>query len=333
MSGATDVTVEFIDRQSLDSAAWDAHVIATSGNPTQLAAFGGLGGAARTPVYAQLRRGPDIVLRWLFYRTGLAGGLSYLDIRSEPTSQDPAWVGAVLRAAVQRFKPFRIVFDDIVCNRWQSSDALTSLGFDTLNPHGTVALDLRIGWDALRAGMQKRRRNRVNRGPRDGLFFEEQSDAAAVARLYPLVQQTLASGGAATPRFEHVLAHAQILCFAGIGRLFFATRDGIDYGAIFDFVTPKLALGWLGGTRADAPASTGCFLQWSVIERLSAEGVATYDLGGVDTQAPQGSKGARIRESKQRYGGLVSEHCGGTRTRGPVRAALYDRMMRLRRGA
>lgn len=324
-----DLVVEFVPEQELDATAWNAQVSATSGNPTQLAAFGSLGGATRKPVFAQVRRGQDVVLRWLFYRAGFAG-LSYLDIRSEPTHDDTALMQAVLDAAIKQFRPFRIKFYDMVYSRWQFEDALKALGFDAIQRYGTVVLDLSLGPETLRANMHKKQRSSFNRGGRDGLILDEQSNAGGVDRLYPIIEQTLTRGGAHTPRKDYIRAHAESLCSTGHGRLFFATLEGQDMGATFEFVTPKLALGWLGGTRDDAPASTGNFLQWSIIELLSEEGVGTYDLGGADILAGEGSKGAKILKSKLRYGGELTEHCGAVQTRGRLRAAAYDTLMRLR---
>ena len=325
-----DLSVEFVDGRELDRAAWDAHVIATSGNPTQLAAFGELGGALRVPIYAEVRRGAAVVLRWLFYRAGIRPGLAYLDIRSEPTNEDPERVAAVLCEAVRRFRPFRIVFQNRVYSRWRSAETLSALGFDTLHPHGTVVLDLTQSHAELRHGIEKKQRNRINRGERDGLILVEQSNPAGAARLYPFYQATMTRSGAKMHDRDYVIAHAEALCAAGYGRIFFAHRDGVDYGAGFDIVNPARALAWIGGTCADAPASTWNWLRWAIITRLQAEGVAAYDLGGADTEAAEGSKGARIIKSKLRYGGVFTHHYGGTRTYGPLRAAFYDRLMRLR---
>ena len=314
---------------TVDRAAWDAHVIATSGNPTQLAAFGGLGGAMRRPLFIEVWRGDAVVLRWLVYRAG-PPGLRFIDIHSEPTTQAPELVGPALDAAIRRIGPFRVQFHDMVFSRWRSADDLAAIGLGPAQRYGTVCLDLAPGPEALRAAMHKKQRASVNKGAREGLELVEASTPDAVARLAPIIEQTLARGGGAAPNRAHIAAHAEALCPAGHGRIFFARRNGEDLGAAFKFVTPTLALGWLGGTRDDAPPTTGNFLQWSIIEKLSDEGVAAYDLGGVDLDAAAGSKGANILRSKQRYGGEVTEHCGATLTRGRLRGLAYDTLMKLR---
>jgi len=325
-----NITVEFVPADQLDAKAWNAAVIASSGNPTQLAEFGSLGGTTRKPVFAQVWRDDKVVLRWLFYRAG-PPGLVFLDIRSEPTSDDASLMQAVLDEAIARFRPFRISFYDMVYSRWQSQEGLKSLGFEDVQRYGTVVVDLKLGPETLRANMHKKQRSSFNRGGRDGLVLNEQSDAAGVERLYPIIAQTLDRGDAEMPpNKDYILAHANTLCTAGYGRLFFATLDGKDMGAAFEFVTPKLALGWLGGTRDDAPGSTGNFLQWSIIELLSQEGVAAYDLGGADILAEEGSKGHRLLKSKLRYGGELTEHCGAVQTPGRLRALVYDTLMRIR---
>lgn len=332
MTRVRDYEVQLLDRDGVDADAWDAHVLATTANPTQLAAFGALGGALRRPVYAQLTRDGEVRLRWLFYVTGLRRGLLWLDIRSEPTGDDPAQLAAVLDAAIARFAPFRIVFDDMVYNRWSSGETLRALGFEQLHEHGTITLDLTQGPEAILAGMRKTHRNRVRRGERAGLKVEEQSDVDGAERAYPLIAATLERGGGHVPHAAYVREHARLLCPGGHARIFFATRDGADHGVIFDFVTRGVALGWLGGTHEDAAPGTGNFLQWRVFAQLSREGVACYDLGAVDVNAPPDSKGARILASKTRYGGELTRHYGGTRTLGRRRAALYDALLRVYRG-
>lgn len=317
--------------ERVDAQAWDAEVLAGSGNPTQLAAFGTLGGRLRRPVFARVWRGGALVLQWLFYVVGPFRGAVYLDIRSEPSRDDSRAVQAALAAASRRFLPFRIVLHDMVCNRWRSDETLRGLGFDRIQAHGTIALDLTRGSDSLWADLPKSRRRAIRRAEREGVVIEEQSDAAGAERAYPLIVDTLERGGGHVPRLEHVRGHAAALCRTGNARLFFATCDGADQGVIIDLVTPSMALGWLGGTRRDAPRGTGHLLQWRVIETMAADAVQAYDLGAVDTQAEPGSKGARILDNKRRYGGRLSHHYGGSWTTGAIRAGVYDRLLGLYR--
>ena len=328
MSARKDI-VELLDR--VDANTWDAEVLASCGNPTQLAAFGGLGGRLRRPVYARVWRNGVLMLQWLFYVVGPCRGAAYLDIRSEPSHAHAQAMQAVLDAAARRFSPFRIVFDDMVCNRWHSRDILRALGFEQIHTHGTIMLDLERGIDSLWADLHKSRRRDIRRGEREDIVIEEQSDAAGAERAWPLIADTLARGRGRMPRIEHVRAHAEALCPSDNARLFFATREGQDQAVIFDFVTPSMALGWLGGTREHAPRGTASLLQWRIIERMATVGVKTYDLGAVDTQAALDSKGARIFDSKRRYGGQLNHHCGGTCTTGVARTGVYDRLLGLYR--
>lgn len=318
--------IAFLDAASVDKAAWDSDVCVNTGNPTQLHAFSALGGKWHRPIYAEARRGDTVVLRWLLYEAGLPPFLRYLDVQSEPTSDDPTLIAAVLSAAEARFRPFEIRFHDVLRNRWRDAGMLRRLGFDEIRHHGTFALDLQRGPERLFREMHKTQRNRIQRARRAGITVTEVGAREGLRRMQPILNAALARSGQRPPSLMQLVGSAEALCRDGHGRLFVAERDGIDHGAVFDLVTPRCALAWVGATAAGAPPGTGNLLQWSAIETLARDGVAHYDLGGVELAAAPGSKGARIYESKRKYGGRLSHHYGGVKVCAPARARIWRRL-------
>lgn len=302
-----------------DPDGWDAGILELEGNPTQLSAFGSLGGWLRRPGYLHLVRG-EARLQWLVYLSRLVPGCWRIEARSEPTTNDPALVEDALAFLLRELRPVRFAFYDMVFSRWTDADWLQAHGFTPVEHFGTIELDLTIGIDALRSGMQKKQRNRVNLGRRTGLQLEALHGPDAPARVYALVQRTLARNAAPAPSLDYVQRMTEAL--GPQARLFAVTLEGRDVGTSFEIVTPGLALGWLAGTADNAPNGTSNFMQWSIIESLADEGVARYDLGGVDPDAPEGSKGARILHSKRKYGGALLHCYGGTRINRPLAARI-----------
>lgn len=298
---------------------WDAHVLEHAGNPTQLSAFGHLGGWLRRPGYLRLERGHER-LQWLIYLSRLVPGCWRIEARSEPTTSSPALVDEAIAFLLRELRPVRFAFYDMVFSRWTDADWLSKHRFTPVEHFGTIELDLSIGPDALRSGMQKKQRNRVNLGRRTGLQLESLRGPSAAPRVYNLVQRTLARNGAPAPSLDYVRRMAEAL--GDQAQLFAVTLDGRDVGTSFEIITPARALGWLAGTTDDAPNGTANFMQWAIIEHLAEQGVARYDLGGVDPDAPEGSKGARILHSKRKYGGALVHCYGGTRCDRPLAAHI-----------
>lgn len=326
------MSIHFLSAEQVDARAWDAAVLAGTGNVTQLHAYGELGGSRRRPLYVEIRAGDQVRLRWLMYLFEPLPGLRMLEVKSEPALgyEKPELLRDVLDAACAEFSPFRLRFYDMVLSRYAEQSLFSTGGYQTVLHFGSIVLELQQGEAALRAALQKKMRNRINKAEKSGLRLEQDSSHRGLQRLYPLLEQTLGRSGVAPPAYDYIAKHVDLLCAAGHARLYFAVAEGRDHGASMELVTPKLGLGWLGATADDALTGCSNFMQWEIIRQLAAEGVERYDLGGVDPEAPEGSKGASILAAKRKYGGELVHCWGGTRNLQPVRAAMFDLIQRLR---
>ena len=324
------MNVELLTAKQVDKQAWDAALLADHGNPTQLAAFGALGGRRRTPLYLQT---PE--LRWLMYRFDPLPGLRILDIRSEPFgpgSRDPQTVAYALAAASAAVRPMRVRFHDLVFNRWQAPELMPAAGLQPVPAYGSIQLDLQQEPAALRQGLQKKMRNRINKADKAGMQMLCGELENGIARLHRLLEVTMARSGGPTPDLNYLQQVYAQLAPQGAAELFIVQHEGRDVGASLELLTPKFALGWLAGTTDDAPTGLSNWMQWQIILRFAERGVARYDLGGVDLDAPPDSKGGRILTAKLKYGGELVHCAGGIADPLPWRAKAFDLLQRLRGG-
>lgn len=318
---------ELLSAETVDAAQWDQALLAANGNPTQLAHFGQLGGRRRQPVYV-VGTGQDCQLRWLVYRYDPLPAMCIVEARSEPfgigmTPEHVAGAVAALRAAL---RPIRVRIYDMVFCRHPEPTAIELAGLTPAPAFGSMVLDLTLGADALRSNLDKKLRNRVNKAERAGLTLEEDATDDGVARFHAALAQTMARTGG--PMIDRQFLRSAVRELAGAGhlRLFIARCDGRDVGASIELLTPQRALGWLAGTMDDAPTGTSNWMQWDIIRRFADEGVASYDLGGIDLAATEGSKGDGILRAKRKFGGQTVRYYGGTSNDQPLRAWLYDRL-------
>lgn len=318
----TPLDIDFRPASEIDAHAWDDFVRDHAGNPTQLAAFASLGGRLREGHCLTVRRGNQ-QLQWMVYLSQLLPGCPRVEIRSEPTTTDADLLTPAMDALVDLIAPVWVNFYDMVFSRFADADWLRAQGFTPVRHFGTIELDLTLGIEALRSGMQKKQRNRVNKGRREGMTLRHVDGPDAADQVYPLVRRTLDRNDADAPSLDYVRRVARSL--GGAARLYVVERSGEVIGSSFELVTPARALGWLAGTTDDAPNGTSNFMQWAIIEDLVEHGIARYDLGGVDPDAPPDSKGARLLHSKAKYGGALVHCYGGLRTLRPL-AARADRL-------
>lgn len=324
---------ELLTAEQLDKQAWDATLLADHGNPTQLAAFGALGGRRRTPLYVQAGTTTEPDFCWLMYRFDPLPGMRILDVRSEPfgpASRDLQTVAAALAAVSACLRPMRVRFHDLVFNRWQTPELMPAAGLQPVPAYGSIQLDLQQEPAALRQGLQKKMRNRINKADKADLQMLSGSVPDGIERLHTLLQETMARSGGPTPDLHYLQQVYETLAPSGAAELFIVQHEGRDVGASLELLTPKFALGWLAGTANDAPTGLSNWMQWQIILRFAEQGVERYDLGGVDLQAPADSKGGRILTAKLKYGGELVRCAGGIADLMPWRAKAFDLLQRLR---
>jgi CelD/BcsL family acetyltransferase involved in cellulose biosynthesis len=147
------------------------------------------------------------------------------------------------------------------------------------------------GWLARRSRAFRRNLRASRRRTRDaGVCFESlrpcgvEAAALAYARALDVERDTwktrTGNGVERGPMREFYALMLPRLAARGALRVLFATRDGVDLGYLYGGVSGDLFRGLQFGFRDELRGlGLGNALQAEAIERLCAEGIATYDLG------------------------------------------------------
>lgn len=177
----------------------------------------------------------------------------------------------------------------------------------------TVAIDLTRDVDQIFASFSKRRRSGIRKALRDEGF--ELTDESGLSRakfgeLYAIYEETAERDGFGIYKADTYYAMLEGL--ASHARVFVARRT--DSGTADAPQQPGRAVAWVivtsyegaavsyyAGASAEARHNNAVMLlRWHLMQQLKAEGVATYDLMGVDSERAPTLKG--VGDFKRQFG-------------------------------
>jgi lipid II:glycine glycyltransferase (peptidoglycan interpeptide bridge formation enzyme) len=183
-------------------------------------------------------------------------------------------------------------------------------GAPKVQPPVSRVIDLKLGVDALRAGLRRKHRQYVSKAERSGVSverFDASSPPAEVARaladfnfIYHLTAARAGFVARAPAYYDRVWA---IFSAGNRVRLSFAVLDGERVATLFHFLCGDRVVESYGGmTDAGADARANYLLKWAAIAAFADEGFATYDLWGLATGG--------IRRFKEGFGGAEVAYVG-----------------------
>lgn len=209
-----------------------------------------------------------------------------------------------------------------------------------VQPPATRLLDLRIGEEAMRAGMKRKHRQYVNKAERAGIAIERfdatsgpEVVAPALADFNRIYRATAARAGFVARDPSYYERVWSVFAPAGYVQLSFALQGGERVATLFHFTCGDRVVESYGGmTDAGAEARANYLLKWAAIRDFAARDFATYDFWGLATGG--------IRQFKEGFGGRHVTYVGARdlSLRAPIDAALrvaipaYGLAQRLRLG-
>jgi len=179
-----------------------------------------------------------------------------------------------------------------------------------VQPPTTRVIDLRVGEEALRAGLKRKHRQYVNKAERAGIEIERFDGStppevigqalADFNRIYRLTADRAGFVARQAFYYERVWS---IFAPTGRVRLSFATRDGERVVTLFHFTCGDRAVESYGGmTDPGAEARANYLLKFAAIRDFANEGFAVYDMWGLATGG--------IRQFKEGFGGEEITYVG-----------------------
>jgi lipid II:glycine glycyltransferase (peptidoglycan interpeptide bridge formation enzyme) len=179
-----------------------------------------------------------------------------------------------------------------------------------VQPPTTRVIDLRVGEEALRAGLKRKHRQYVNKAERAGIEIERFDGStppevigqalADFNRIYRLTADRAGFVARQAFYYERVWS---IFAPTGRVRLSFATRDGERVATLFHFTCGDRAVESYGGmTDPGAEARANYLLKFAAIRDFANEGFAVYDMWGLATGG--------IRQFKEGFGGEEITYVG-----------------------
>ncbi|MPV37291.1 lipid II:glycine glycyltransferase FemX [Georgenia subflava] len=215
----------------------------------------------------------------------------------EPTAERERALRDLLVGALRRAEP-SVVFVRLH-TRHGATDlrpVMQGITFDS-----TVIVDLDRSEDEIMAGMKKRGRRDVRKAQRDeSLVVTEETglDRAAFDELYAIFHET---GERADFGIYPAARYFDMISLVGpeLMRMFVVRRDGRALAWAQVNVVGSHATYSIGASGHEA--RTACapdLLQWEIMTRLRAEGVRTYDLGGVGSDEFPGLAGLTMFKTK-----------------------------------
>jgi peptidoglycan pentaglycine glycine transferase (the first glycine) len=197
-------------------------------------------------------------------------------------------------------------------------------GAPKVQPPTTRVIDLRVGVDALRAGLRRKHRQYVGKAERGGVTVERFDGAtppdvmvgalADFNRIYGFTARRAGFVARAPAYYERVWR-----AFAPTGRvrLSFAVLAGERVATLFHFTCGERVVESYGGmTDAGADSRANYLLKWTAISDFASHGFAIYDMWGLATGG--------IRQFKEGFGGEEIEYVGARdlALRAPIDTAL-----------
>jgi hypothetical protein len=238
-----------------------------------------------------------------FSKVTVGGGISWLWAKfgpvwlAEPTAERERTLREQLAASLRRVDP-SIAFVRLH-SRHDADDlvpVMQGITFDS-----TVVVDLTGTPDDVLARMKKRGRRDVRKAEREETLTVTEDtglDRAAFDELYALFQETgerAAFGVHSADRYFDMMR----LVGPQIMRLFVVRDSGTPVAWAQVNVIGSHATNSIGASGA-AARNTGApdLLQWEIMQRLQAEGVTSYDLGGVGSEEFDSLAGLTLFKTK-----------------------------------
>lgn len=320
-------------------ANWDELVTANpdGGNVLQSFAWGDFksrwGWRPRRFVY-ELRGGRIVAAQWMTRSIPLLGELwycpkgpgvtSYGDFRQVVEQTRAATVaggggatagkgarGAAARALWLRFEP-EILADDV------SPADLGRLGIVRANrdpaSKSTIFVDLRSDEDAIAAGFSQSARRNIRKAEAAGVAVEAVAlTEANLQTMFELMQATEARAKYGLRPREYFLDYWRAQIKAGQAQMFFARHEHEVLAGIFVTAVGRRAWYKDGGSfdkKRELQASY--LLQWEVMRRLKAHGIAQYDMVGVPNRDQIGKGNSRqgLYDFKSKFNPEITEFIG-----------------------
>lgn len=209
----------------------------------------------------------------------------------------PACLALLADEYAERGKIFRVCAPFGLGGNKEDADCYRHLGFhpSKQDPGRTILIDLAPSLDDLRAKLKGKWRTDLNRADRSGLEMRRTTDPDAYVAVQGLLDQLSEKKGFAVKQdveffaaaARHTAPERRTTPDARnniVAHLVYAD-DTLVGGHIGSYTTGR-ALYLLGAiTPAGRDLRASFALQWAAIEYARSRGIATYDLGGIDTQA------------------------------------------------
>ena len=219
------------------------------------------------------------------------------------------------------------------------SDALAALDVARahaarpVQPRCTWLLDLTVGDDALRSGLESGHRSRINAAPRRGLTVRSSDDPADVEIFLDLQRLAADRSGFTGQSATYHRAVANVLMPLGMARLYVAEAEGTPVSAsiCFDFGGTRYYAFSASDPQLGRKLGAGPPLLWTMILDARAGGARTFDFWGVLCTDQPGHAWTGFSQFKRAFGGRMLQRAGTWEI--PVRNMRYRAFTLLKRSA
>lgn len=179
----------------------------------------------------------------------------------------------------------------------------------TMQPNWTNVVDLRKDWEELFGNFKATYRRNIRKASKLGLECEIISDGEeGLKRFYEVLKVIMARTKYVMHGYDYFKKIWEIMSKSGFAKIFIATKDGEDLGAIFMFYDSYGAYEMYGGVRDEGKKfRTGFYLREKTMQDSQEMGKKFYDQWGV---APFSDEG--YEKEDELYGiSLFKEGFGG----------------------
>jgi serine/alanine adding enzyme len=230
----------------------------------------------------------DVPLR-IYVRSSPLGKVVFIP-GFQPPAEDVSDLTAFLR---QHYKDaFLCKLEATAPENTQLKEALEQNGWKrgriTQYSH-TVQFDLTKPTDVLLKDMKKRARNEMNRARNNGVeALKVEPTDNELDTIYGLLTKTAARKQFSVHDKQFLYTYWRAMRDAGMLRLFQAKKDSQILAAAVIIVSQDGQKAWYkegGSTQLEPTINAPRLLLWEIAKRLQADGVKTFDLGGIPDPA------------------------------------------------
>lgn len=181
-----------------------------------------------------------------------------------------------------------------------------------LTPNQTLYVDLTLSEEAILAQMRPKGRYNLKIAQRHGVQIVESSEADALAKFYPLFQETATRNGFFGEPYGFFLNLATSLTPSGFAKFLFAEWEGKLLGAILVLFYGRRATYLYGGSSdLDRHVMPNYLLHWRAMQLARERGCIEYDLFGFEPFGVPDHLYAGFSRFKKQFGGTYVETIGG----------------------